>query len=369
MRSHPSTLARRSLWLDGLSRQWISDGTLVNLVRNRGISGLTSNPAILENSIMGAADYNVQIAALARRGLADSAVYEELLIDDIQAVADVLAQVHRGTGRKDGYVSVEVPPTLAEHAPATVMAAQRLWTGIDRPNVMVKIPGTSAGLVAVEALFSAGINVNVTLLFSIRQCRMAAESTLRGLQERVRRGLQEHPRAVVSLFLSRLDDQVDRRLDTIGGRQAQALRGTLAIATARLVYQAMQDLSTANPKLTAAGTFPVRPLWASTMPKDPSAPRHKYVEALALPDTVITMPLDLLQTCASSVSAEPPSAPDIESARRTTAEITGFGVDLDAEAILLQERGITLFRDAYERTLTELRARSGALAASSATVG
>lgn len=369
MSAYPSIVAGRSLWLDDLSRQWISDGTLANLVRNRGISGLTSNPAIFEHAIMGAADCDTRIAALARRGLADSSVYEGLLIDDIQAVADVLAEVHRETGHEDGYVSVEVPPTLAERAPATVTAAQRLWAGIDRPNAMVKIPGTSAGLVAVEALFSAGVNVNVTLLFSLRQCRMAAESILRALEERVRRGLQEHPRAVVSLFLSRLDDQVDRRLGAIGGRQALALHGCLAIATAQLVYQAIQDLRTANPKLTTAGTFPVRPLWASTVPKDPSAPRRKYVEALAIPDTVITMPLELLETCASSVSAEPLPAPDIESARRTTAELAGLGVDLEAEAILLQERGIALFRDAYERTLSGLRARAGVLAAPSATAG
>lgn len=233
----------QSVWLDDIRRAWLDDGTLARLIAEDGVSGVTSNPAIFHKAITDHHDYDAAIAALVHEGVDTREVYETLVVEDVQRAADLLRGVHEDGGGRDGFVSLEVSPHLAHDAEKTVAEAQRLWTRVDRPNLMIKVPGTRAGLPAIRRLIAAGVNVNVTLLFSVARYREVAQAYLAGLEDRVASGKSvERTASVASFFLSRIDTLVDQRLDALATDAAQASRGQAAVACARLAYQEYQAL-------------------------------------------------------------------------------------------------------------------------------
>ena len=287
-----------SMWLDSLSRAMIKRGELERLVRERGVVGVTANPAIFEKAISGGSEYDEPLAALADAGLDAVTAYEALAVEDVRAAADVLRSVYDESEGLDGYASLEVAPDLAHDADATFASALDLWRRLDRPNVMIKIPGTPAGVEAIRRATAAGINVNVTLLFSVEAYAHVADAYLSGLEERVARG--EPIRDVVSVasfFVSRVDTAVDRRLAELG---REDLRGRAAIANARVAFARFRELFAGDRfgALAEHGARVQRPLWASTGVKDERYRDTMYVEELAGPDTVDTMPLPTLEAFA-----------------------------------------------------------------------
>ncbi len=266
-----------SVWLDSLSRAMLERGELERLVRTAGVVGVTANPAIFEKAISGGSEYDAPLSALACCGLDATAAYEALAVEDVRGAADVLRPVYERTGGSDGYASLEVAPDLADDAEATLASAVDLWRRLDRPNVMVKIPGTAAGVEAIRRATAAGINVNVTLLFSVDAYAQVADAYLSGLEDRLARG--EPIREVVSVasfFVSRVDAAVDRQLAATG---RDDLAGRAGIANARVAYAHFQKLTAGGrfARLATAGARAQRPLWASTGVKDPRYRDTLYV--------------------------------------------------------------------------------------------
>lgn len=371
MNAQPENRLRRleaygqSLWLDYIERALLANGELERLIRDDGIGGVTSNPAIFEKAMAQHAEYDAAIALLARRGLAAQAIYETLAIEDISQAADLLREVYEASGRRDGYVCLEVSPLLAHDTAATVAEAQRLWNLVSRPNLMIKVPATQAGLPAIRQLIAAGINVNVTLLFSITRYREVAESYLAGLEDRLANGgTIDHIASVASFFLSRIDSLVDGFLDRDGRVQAQALRGRAAIACARLAYQEYQGLvrSTRWQALAAHGARPQRLLWASTSTKDPAYDDVKYVEALIGPDTVNTLPPETVTAYRNHGNPEPRLEQELDAARALPGQLAALGVGLDAVGDELERQGVQKFIEPYQRLLATLARRASELA-------
>jgi transaldolase len=290
-----------SVWLDDLSRELLTGGELRRLVTDRHVVGITSNPTIFAAALAGSDRYIDQIADLARRGAGvDEAVFE-ITTDDVRAAADLLHPVYEATEELDGRVSIEVDPRLAHDTNATVEAARLLWHTVNRPNIMIKIPATSAGLPAISAVLSEGISVNVTLIFGLTRYREVMDAYLTGLESARSTGHDlSQIASVASFFVSRMDTEVDKRLDAIGTDRARELRGKAAIANARLAYQAHEEVfATERWRVLAGhGARVQRPLWASTGVKDPRYPDTRYVTELVAPDTVNTMPARTLDAMA-----------------------------------------------------------------------
>jgi transaldolase len=282
-----------SVWLDDLSRELLDGGELARLIRDRHVVGVTSNPTIFAAALAKGDRYSDQVRALADRGVSVEEAVFEITTDDVRAGADLLRPVYDATDGVDGRVSIEVDPRLARDTEKTIAAARLLWATVDRPNTMIKIPATVEGLPAITAALSEGISVNVTLIFSLPRYRAVMNAYLQGL-EGARTAGRDLSRiaSVASFFVSRVDTEVDRRLDAIGTDEAKGLAGKAAIANARLAYQAFEEvLATARWQVLAdAGARPQRPLWASTGVKDPSYPDTLYVTDLVAPNTVNTMP-------------------------------------------------------------------------------
>jgi transaldolase len=344
-----------SLWLDQLSRSLIAEGELARLVREQFLRGVTSNPAIFEKSILGGADYDAQIAELARRGLDAEAIYDELAVADVQGAADVLAGIHAESGGKDGFVSIEVPPKLAHDAESTLVAARRYWRAVNRPNIMIKIPGTREGVPAIEQAIYEGINVNVTLLFAVDAYAEVADAFIRGLERRHAERLELPVSSVASFFVSRVDTSVDRRLDELDA--PAELRGTAALANARAAYQRFGEIIAGSRwrSLRSAGATVQRPLWASTGVKNPSYPDTLYVDNLIAPDTVNTMPPATLAAVAdhgevSGMTAELDYRTDL-------AGLEDVGIDMAAVTEELLEDGVRLFEQAMETLLAGIEQR------------
>jgi transaldolase/glucose-6-phosphate isomerase len=353
-----------STWLDAIRRSMLASGELVRLVREDGVVGVTSNPSIFEQSILGSPDYDARLDELAREQLDVQAIYETLAIEDVRAAADVLRPVHERSDRLDGFVSLEVAPSLAHDAAGTLAAARDLWARVDRPNAMIKIPGTSAGCPAIRAAIAEGINVNVTLLFSLDAWAAVAEAWLAGLEERAARGEPlDGVASVASFFVSRVDTAVDRRLKELG---REDLLGRAAVANARLAYARWQTLVGGErfAALRDRGARPQRLLWASTGTKDPRYADVKYVAELAGPETVNTMPLATLLAYQEHGEPQPPLLPDAEpDARATIDAIEAAGVSLDVVTDELLAAGIAQFAEAMERLLTGVERRRAALLA------
>ena len=339
------TAAGTSVWLDQIRRSLITSGELARLERELSLRGVTSNPAIFEKAILGSTDYDEQIAELAAKGIYAREIYDEIAILDVQLACDVLRPVWDEAGHADGFVSLEVEPAFAHDTEATLKQAHEYWERVNRPNLMIKIPGTEAGVPAIEDAIAAGINVNVTLLFSVESYSAIAEAFIRGMERRQEAGESLDVHSVASFFVSRVDTEVDKRL---ADSSHEELRGIAAIANARAAYLRFKELFRGErfAALRDAGAPVQRPLWASTGVKDPLYAETKYVDSLVGPDTVNTMPMPTLLACAeelevSGATADQDPAEDLE-------RLAAAGIDMaDVTAKLLRE-GIEKFVDPFD---------------------
>lgn len=353
----------QSLWLDFLRRRFTESGQLQKLVDEDALCGMTSNPSIFEHAIGGSQDYDEAIAKLAQQGKSVAEIYEAIVIEDVQRAADVFRPVYRKNDGQDGFVSLEVSPYLAHKAEATVEEARRLWHKLDRPNVMIKVPATVEGLVAIRQLTAEGINVNVTLLFDLERYRQVAEAFICGLEERVERGLPvDRIASVASFFLSRIDVAVDPILERVAraereenmsrSKQAEASHGQVAVSCARVAYEDYSDIfgSDRFQKLTSQGAHTQRLLWASTSTKDPAFSDVKYVDALIGPDTINTLPIETIDAFRDHGDPQARLASQQVEAHRVIDGLAELGVDLqEISTRQLVDEGVDSFVRAFER--------------------
>ena len=347
---------RQSLWLDNISRPMLDDGALARYIADLSITGLTSNPTIFEQAIGGGSSYDAQIAELAHAGRSGEALFFALALQDLTRAADLFRTVHDASGGMDGWASLEVSPLIADDAPRTIAAVAHLHAAAARPNLFIKIPGTTAGLEAIEESIFEGRPINVTLLFSREHYLAAAQAYLRGIERRIARGLNPQVRSVASLFVSRWDVAVKDQV-------APEWRNRLGIAIAQLTYAAYRALL-ASPRwqaLEAAGAWPQRLLWASTGTKDPAAPDTLYVEALAAPDTIDTIPDKTLKAFAEHGKVGAPMAQDGGDAERVIAELRRQGIDDAALAQRLQREGAEAFAKSWHALLARIDEKSAQL--------
>jgi transaldolase len=332
----------QSLWIDNISRETLRDGSLAELISDYSVTGLTSNPTIFEKA-MGQGDaYDDSIAQMAREGRSTEDLFFALAVDDLQKAADLFLPAHEASGGVDGWVSLEVSPLLVNDTRGTIQAAASLHAQAARKNLFIKIPGTPEGIPAIQESIYKGIPVNVTLLFSREQYLAAAEAYMKGIERRLNDGKSPLVESVASLFVSRWDTGVK---DTVSAEY----QNKLGIAIAMRTYKAYRELLASErwKKLAAAGAHPQRLLWASTGTKDPKAPESLYVEALAAPDTVNTMPEKTLKAFAKDGHVGQPMPVDGGYAEQTLDEIRREGVDIDALATKLQQEGGDSFKKSW----------------------
>ncbi len=353
----------QSPWLDYIRRTLLVTGELRRMVEEDGVTGVTSNPTIFEKAIAGSHDYDARLRELLAgdSSLGPSELYERLAVEDARGAADVLRPVYERTGGRDGFVSLEVSPSLAHDTKGTVAEALRLWKEVDRPNLLIKVPGTPEGVPAIEQLIAAGISVNVTLLFSEAQYEAAAQAYIRGI---ARSPEPTRVASVASVFVSRIDSAVDRVLDASSGPGASRLRGTVAIANSRVIYSKYLDLFH-GPGFTSAsarGAHPQKVLWASTSTKDPRYRDTLYVEELVGPETVDTIPPATLAAFEDhGVVRGDTLTEGVEDARGTLARAAAMGVDLAKITQDLQTEGVKLFADSFGLLTRSLATKKAAL--------
>jgi transaldolase len=352
----------QSAWLDFIDRNLVARGGLQRLV-DSGITGVTTNPSIFNKAIGGSRDYDEAIRELLEQNheIDAAALCETLMVGDVQMAADVLRPVYERTQGRDGYVSLEVAPDLAHDLERTLTGAHRLWSAVQRPNVMIKVPGTSAGVQAFERLTADGVNVNVTLLFAVGRYEEVVWAWARGLA--ANRDPQRIA-SVASFFVSRVDSKVDKKLDAIAGSQAMRLRGRVAVANAKTAYRRFHALLQ-EPDIAAQlkrGARPQRPLWASTSTKDPSYSDVLYVESLIGPDTVSTLPPETLDAFLYHGDASYSLDADVDVAQRDLEALGRVGVDLDAITRELEDEGVASFRDSWNKLLAALTEKRFAVA-------
>lgn len=357
----------QSVWYDNIRRGLISSGELERMVRAGEIRGITSNPSIFEAAIGRTAEYDPALRALSGRDREPEKAYEILAVEDVRAAADILRPVFEETGRKDGFVSLEVDPALAGDAERTILEAKRLWATVSRPNLMIKIPGTQACLPAIRKVIAAGINVNVTLLFSVERYQNVIGAYLSGLEDRAANGeSMEDVTSVASFFVSRLDTCVDRFLDAIiqnGGAmadQARLLQGKAAIANTRLAYQEFLAFRKGGRflALAARGARVQRPLWASTSTKNPAYPDTLYVEALIARDSINTMPPATVDAYRDHGNPAVRIEDGLEQARNLTAALANLGILLAEVTAQLETEGVAAFQQAFDAMLEAIRKKT-----------
>ncbi len=349
----------QSVWLDDIRRVWLDDGTFARLISEDGVVGVTSNPAIFAKAIAGH-EYDVSIRELTTKGLQAEAVYETLVLQDVQRAADMLRPTYEATGGTDGFVSLEVSPHLANDADGTVREALRLWQAFNRPNAMIKIPATHAGIVAIRTVLTEGVNVNVTLLFSLDRYREVVNSFLDGLEERLAAGhTVDRIASVASFFISRIDTVVDGKLDTLGTPQAKALRGCAAIAAAELAYEIYKEWINGErwQRLVKRGARSQRLLWASTSTKDPHYVDVKYAEALIASQTVNTLPYATLEAYRDHGQPARRLGNAVERARNVWAELHKLGIDMKTVSDRLEQEGVRKFVEPFDELHAALRRR------------
>lgn len=352
----------QAVWLDSISRQLITSGELAKRVE-AGLRGLTSNPAIFEKAIAQSGDYADAIARCARRNLDAKAIFEQLAIADIRDTADILQPVYEASRGTDGYVSLEVSPELANDSEGTLHEARRLWREVQRPNLMIKVPGTSAGVPAIRQLIAEGINVNVTLLFSRPAYDAVAEAWLQGMEALAAKGGDvSRVASVASFFVSRIDSAVDGLLQKAGGG-AEGLLGKAAIANAKLAYQLYQRRIAGDrwKALAAKGAHPQRLLWASTSSKNPAYRDVIYVEELIGPDTVNTLPPATLDAFVDHGVARQTLDAGVDEAQRSLAALASHGILLDSVTDKLLEEGVRQFTDSFGTLLAVIDRQAQAL--------
>jgi transaldolase len=347
---------QQSLWLDNITREILDDGTLQRYVDTLAITGLTSNPTIFDEAIGGTAAYDPAIAAGTRAGLSGEALFVELALDDLRRAADIFKPIHRASGGVDGWVSMEVSPLLADDTAGTVAAARQIHAQAGRDNLYVKIPGTLAGIGAIEETIFLGIPVNVTLLFSREQYLAAAGAYLKGIERRLAAGLDPRVSSVASLFISRWDR-------AIADKVPAHLRNRLGIAVGQQTYRAYRELLDSGrwQELAAAGARPQRLLWASTGMKDPAASPNLYVEALAAPATINTMPEKTLISFAATGKLSGTLSADGGDSAEVLAQFEAAGVDIAQLATKLQQDGARSFVKSWNELLGRIATKSAAL--------
>jgi len=350
-RIHELTKHGQSIWYDNIRRTMLVSGELKNLI-DFGVTGVTSNPTIFEKAIAGSSDYDADLQRMVTQGFDTNSIYETLILDDIRSAADVLRPVYDRTEKKDGYVSLEVRPTLANDTAGTIEEARSLFAALGRPNVMIKVPATLQGIPAIETLISEGINVNVTLIFSLKQYEAVAEAYIAGLEKRAVSGENiSNVASVASFFISRVDSLIDPALTQAGIPQ---LQGKIAIANAKLANARFYELF-AGPgweKLAERGAQVQRPLWASTGTKSPAYPDTLYVDALIGPDTVNTLPPVTLEAYLDHGNTEESLTTGFEDAVQYLARLADAGIVLDEITQQLLEDGLSAFKKSFETLLT-----------------
>jgi len=350
----------QSLWLDNITRDLLTSGTLKRYVDELSVSGLTSNPTIFDHAVKNSTAYDAAIRKSLQEGKSEEELFFDLAIEDLAQAADLFHTIHDRTDGVDGWVSLEVSPMLAYDTAGTIAAAKSLHARAGRPNFLIKIPGTKEGLPAIEEAIFAGIPVNVTLLFSREHYLAAAEAFLRGIERRIAAGRNPDIGSVASLFISRWDA-------TVMGTVPEALQNRLGIAIAKRAYASYRTLldSPRWQRLSNSGARPQRLLWASTGTKDPRASDVLYIEALAAPFTVNTMPENTLNALADHGDIGPPLPADGGDCEETLAELAKAGIDIDALADQLQEDGAKSFTKSWNELMEVIASKSAALSKAS----
>ncbi|MDQ3484440.1 MAG: transaldolase [Actinomycetota bacterium] len=349
-----------SVWLDDISRARLTSGNLTKLVKERHVVGVTSNPTIFAKAVSDADDYSEQVKDLAVRGVDLEEAVRAITTYDVRWACDELRDVYDRTDGQDGRVSIEVDPRLAHRTDATIAEARALWWLVDRANAMIKIPATQEGLAAITAATAEGISVNVTLIFSLDRYRAVVDAYLSGLEQAKDAGIElSSIRSVASFFVSRIDTEVEKRLDALadadgGSDEIEALRSKAAIANARLAYQAFEDVFSSDrwSALEAAGAHKQRPLWASTSVKDPDLPDTMYVDGLVAPDTVNTMPEATIDATADHGEITGDTiTPNYEDAQQVIDRLEKVGVSYDEVVQAVEDEGV----DKFEKSWKELQ--------------
>jgi len=358
----------QSIWMDNLSRDIIQSGELKNLVENQGISGITSNPAIFEKAIAGNAIYDADIEKGIRAGLPTYKIYESLIFADIRNACDLLRPVYEASNKLDGYVSIEVPPTIAHDTQATINEARRYFQEIGRENLMIKIPGTESGLPAVEQVIADGINVNITLLFSVQSYINTAWAYIRGLEKRLAEGKDiSNIASVASFFLSRIDSNIDAKIDAKLAKgvddisqeaKLRAVKGKVAIANAKIAYQEYKKIIASEQwqVLAAKGAKVQRLLWASTSTKDPNYSDVMYVDELIGPDTVNTLPPATIKACADHCDVANRVETNVEEAYQLIENLKDPDINIHIDVVMdeLLVEGIDKFVQPFQSLMNSL---------------
>ena len=362
----------QSVWLDDISRKMLVDGDLAELIGS-GIRGVTTNPAIFEKAIAAGDAYDEQIADLLRQGKSAGDIFEAAEVQDVQAACDLFRPLFEESEGGDGFVSIEVAPSFARDGDGSLEEARRLWASVDRPNLMVKIPGTAEGLPAIQRALTDGINVNITLLFSVERYEEVATAYIEALEARHAAGQPINRLAsVASFFVSRVDTLIDKQLDEkiaaasddAERQRLEGLKGKVAVANAKLAYVKFQELfeSERFAPLRAAGANVQRPLWASTGVKNPAYPDTLYVEELIGPDTVNTMPAKTIDAVADHGVIARTVDEGVDEARQVIATLAEVGIDLQAATAQLEEDGINVFAKSFDSLIGGVEGKRAQLA-------
>ena len=349
----------QAVWLDYIQRSFTRDGSLQALI-DSGVHGVTSNPSIFEKAIAGSSDYDDDIARLAREGASAEEIYDALTHDDIRQAADLFRPLYEETRAQDGYISMEVSPRLANDTEGTIAEARRLFAALGRPNIMIKIPATPAGIPAITEVIASGVNVNVTLIFSLAQYEAAADAYLAGLEKRLAEGGNlSRIASVASFFVSRVDTAADAALEASGTRD---LQGRIAVDNARLAYVRFREIVHTRhwEKLAKAGAQLQRPLWASTGTKNPAYTDTLYVDSLVGPHTVNTLPPATLDAFLDHGQTAPSLETDVAGARDRIRALADRGIDFDAILHRLLDEGVDAFAQAFENLMESIEEKRNA---------
>lgn len=357
----------QSVWLDNISKAILDSGDLKKLIDEDGLRGVTSNPTIFEKAINGSQDYDAALSQLAQAGHTVDEIYETLVIDDIRRATDLFRPLFRTSEGLDGYVSLEVSPKLANETHSTLEEARRLWLRVDRPNVMIKVPATPAGIPVIEQLISEGINVNVTLMFSMEHYVRVAEAYVRGLQARAQNGKPLAVASVASFFVSRVDSLIDKQLEerlaratnADEGQELESLLGRTAIANSKLVYRKFKEIFSRRSflDLKDKGARVQRPLWASTSTKNPKYRDVLYAEELIGPDTVDTMPPATIDAFRDHGQVRISIDQGLAEAESIIQRLANHGIDMKAATEKLQADGVKLFADSFDTLMKSLASK------------
>jgi transaldolase len=353
----------QSIWLDYLRRGMLRSGELAGLIAS-GLRGMTSNPTIFEQAIGSSTDYDDALAQVAGSSRSDADIFESIAVEDVRDAADLFRPVYERSNGADGFVSLEVSPRLARDTTGTIAEAERLWQAVGRPNIMIKIPGTREGWPAIERCLTNGININITLLFSVGHYRKVAEAYLAALEARVSRGeAVNRVASVASFFVSRVDTEVDARLAKIDRPEARALAGTIGVANARLAYAAFQEITASDRwrRVAAKDAKVQRPLWASTGTKNPAYSDVLYLDELIGRDTVNTVPPETLRRFEDHGTVAPTLAGNEDAARKRMNRLARVGVDFDDVTRVLEAEGIDKFATSYAAVIATIGTKRAAL--------